>query len=84
MLSKRLHRGEFGFTLIELLVSIGIISILIGLMVPSLHGAKIQASQVKALNDLRQIAVSMHLYNEDSDGYFPFFLPNTPHVPGPP
>lgn len=83
MLLKMTHRVESGFTLVELLVSIGIISILIGLLLPSLHGVKARANQLKALNDLRQIGVSMHLYVEDSGGYFPFFLPDTPHFIGP-
>lgn len=73
-----------GFTIIELLVSIGIISILIGLLLPALAGTKIQASQVKALNELRQIGVSIQLYIEDSKGVYPYFPPRTTHLIGPP
>ena len=72
------------FTLIELLVSIGIISILIGLLLPALGGVKTSASQVKALNDLRQIGVSIQLYVHDAGGVYPYFPPRTTHLIGPP
>jgi len=77
-------RKTQAFTLIELLVSIGIISILIGILLPALSGAKIRASEIKALSELRQIGVSMQLYVEDSGGLYPFFPPDTPHLVGPP
>ncbi len=77
-------RNPRAFTLIELLVSIGVISILIGLLLPALSGAKIRASEVKVLSELRQIGVSMQLYVEDAGGLYPYFPPNTPHLVGPP
>lgn len=72
------------FTLIEVLVSIGIIAVLVGLLLPMLSGTKVRASRVKALNDLRQIGVSIQLYTEDSGGAYPYFPPNTTHLIGPP
>ncbi len=84
MVFTRLSRNPRAFTLIELLVSIGIISILIGLLLPALSGAKIRASEVKVLSELRQIGVSMQLYVEDAGGLYPYFPPNTPHFIGPP
>lgn len=77
-------QSRSGFSLVELLVSIGIIAILIGIIVPVLSSAKVQASKVNALNDLRQIGVSVQLYLEDSGGRYPYFSPNTPHLIGPP
>jgi len=84
MAFTRTSRNPRAFTLIELLVSIGIISILIGLLLPALSGAKIRASEVKVLSELRQIGVSMQLYVEDAGGLYPYFPPNTPHLIGPP
>ncbi len=77
-------RNARAFTLVELLVSIGIIAILIGLLLPALSGVKISASEVKALNDLRQIGATMQLYVDDAGGMYPYFPPDTPHLIGPP
>ena len=64
-------RGIAGFTLVEMLVVIGIIGILMSLLMPSLSRAKAKANQIKCLNHMRQLGVSLHLYAEDYDGQFP-------------
>lgn len=79
---EKMH--QLGFTIIELLVSIGVIAILIGILLPALSGARIRASQVKALNDLRQIGFSVQLYVDDTDSFYPYYPPDTPHLLGPP
>lgn len=57
-----------GFTLIELLVVIGIISILAGLLLPALVGAKKSVARTSELNSARQILLAWRLYADDYSG----------------
>lgn len=63
------------FTLIELLVVMGILSLLISIMLPSLAGARQVAQRNSCLANLRRVATSSVLYLERSQGRFaPFRL----------
>lgn len=59
-----------GFTLIELLVVIAIIAMLIAIMVPSLHAARVSAKRVVCQTNLKTLANAWIEYLDDHDGYF--------------
>jgi prepilin-type N-terminal cleavage/methylation domain-containing protein/prepilin-type processing-associated H-X9-DG protein len=70
-----------GFTLIELLVVTAVISILLALMLPVLHRARIVAYRVTCGSHLRQIATAWHAYLGDNNQQF-YQAPNANHYFG--
>lgn len=60
-----------GFTLIELLVVISIIALLIGILLPSLSRARLQAKIVVVNTELRQIGLALECYYFDNEKYPP-------------
>ena len=59
-----MHRTN-AFTLIELLVVLAIISLLTGILIPSLSRAREQSKSAVCLSNLRQIGALLHAYSDE-------------------
>lgn len=60
-----LSSGTRAFTLIELLVVIGVLAVLLGIVLPSLFGARSAGGVTKCTSNLAQIGKTMRLYMDE-------------------
>jgi prepilin-type N-terminal cleavage/methylation domain-containing protein len=67
------NRNRPGFTLVELLVVIAIIGILIALLLPAVQSAREAARSLQCKNNMRQIALAVHSYENAHKQYPPSY-----------
>lgn len=68
-------RRQRGFTIVELLVTIGVITILAGILLPALSGVQRRAAKSEEANRLRQVGVAWNLYSiSNQDHALPGYL----------
>jgi prepilin-type N-terminal cleavage/methylation domain-containing protein len=69
--------GRRGFTLVELLTVIAIIAVLAALLFPVFATARGKAREISCLSNLRQIGMSIKMYTQDYDEYYPWAVDPT-------
>src|SRR5687768_2849798 len=64
-----MRRRRRAFSLIEVIVVIGIIVILLGLLFPTLHGARAASNSIACQSNMRQIGIAMAAYAAENKGW---------------
>jgi prepilin-type N-terminal cleavage/methylation domain-containing protein len=80
-MSRPARRPQRGFTLIELLVVIAIIAILIALLLPAVQQAREAARRTQCVNNLHQIGLAMHNYENAFRTFPPGYVAGNPPYP---
>jgi len=66
--------AKWAFTLVELLVVIAIIGVLIALLLPAVQAAREAARRASCVNNMKQIALSVHNFHDTRDGLPPIVI----------
>lgn len=75
----RAHHAR-AFTLIELVLCIGILMILVGLLMPTLSGARQRALDTRMVATMKSNGELLALYAKDQDDRFPLSSPSVGHA----
>jgi prepilin-type N-terminal cleavage/methylation domain-containing protein len=70
-------RSTHGFTLVELLTVIAIIAVLAALLFPVFATARGKAREIVCVSNLRQIGLSIKMYTQDYDEFYPWAVDPT-------
>jgi prepilin-type N-terminal cleavage/methylation domain-containing protein/prepilin-type processing-associated H-X9-DG protein len=71
-------RPSAAFTLIELLVVVTVISVVLALLMPALHQARVVSRRLACQNNVKQITLAWHMYFDDHNDRF-YQGPNVNH-----
>jgi prepilin-type processing-associated H-X9-DG protein len=68
---RRAQPPRRAFTLVEVLSVVGVISLLVAMLFPTLAGARESANRTKCLSNLRQLGLAFTMYLNEHGGRFP-------------
>ena len=81
---RRVATRRTAFTLVELLTVVAIIALLIGILIPSINAARIQAKKATSASTLRSIDVALEMFRGDNESDFSLthgYPPSFSHPP---
>ncbi len=71
------------FTIVELLTVIGVISMLMGMLMPAIQKVRAAADRMRCASNLHQIGIALHLFHNDHQRFPPGVTSDRPGEPFP-